>query len=65
MTLEHVTVMPLDEPVAQGIGRLLAQSGTSDVVDAQVALAGLAMGGVVLTSDPEEIAALGAAVLSL
>ncbi|MCP9491765.1 MAG: hypothetical protein MSC31_18105 [Solirubrobacteraceae bacterium MAG38_C4-C5] len=65
LTLDHVTVMPLDEPTAFGIGTLLAQSGTSDVVDAQVALAGMALRGVVLTSDPDDIAALGAEVLAL
>lgn len=57
--------MVLDETAARGIGVLLAQSGTSDIVDAQVALAGLAHRGTVLTSDPDDIAALGADVLAL
>ncbi len=50
-----VRVHALDEAVALRVGVLLARSGTSDVVDAHVALLGRALGARVLTSDPDDL----------
>ena len=53
---EHTTkVEPLDTTAARQIGRLLARSGTADIVDGHVALVALQTGGTVLTSDPDDI----------
>lgn len=52
---EFARVHPLDRVVALRIGALLARSGTSDVVDAHVALLGRALGAKVLTSDPDDL----------
>jgi hypothetical protein len=49
---------PMMEEMARSIGRLLAVAGTSDVVDAMVVLGASARGDAILTSDPEDIAAL-------
>ncbi len=55
--LRAVGEQPLDQEVARAIGPLLARTGTSDVVDAAVAL--LAHDGdVVFTSDPGDLARL-------
>ncbi|MGH3979951.1 MAG: hypothetical protein ACRDRZ_13290 [Pseudonocardiaceae bacterium] len=55
---EAVCVDPLSEEVAYRVGLLLAMSGASDVVDAHVVLLARRMGAIVLTSDPDNIAAL-------
>lgn len=65
LSLDSVEVAPLDRSVARPIGELLAASGTSDVVDAHVALLGSLHDGTVLTSDPDDLAALGARVVAL
>jgi len=54
-----VDAAPLTEPVALAIGRLLAQAGTGDVVDAALVLTA-ADGDVIYTSDPSDIAHLAA-----
>jgi hypothetical protein len=51
-------VATLDRASALAVGRLLAESGTSDVVDAHVVTVARAMGLPVLTSDPDDLAAL-------
>lgn len=52
--LAGIDVLPLDEAHARRAGELLGVTGTSDVVDAHVAvLAG--RGDEVLTSDPEDM----------
>ncbi len=53
-----VRVDPLSEDVAYRLGLLLAKSGTSDVVDAHVALLARRLQATVLTSDPDDLKAL-------
>lgn len=53
-----VRVDPLSEDVAYRLGLLLAKSGTSDVVDAHVALLARRLQATVLTSDPDDLTAL-------
>jgi hypothetical protein len=47
--------IPFTEDVAEAVGRLLARSGTADVVDAAVIIAAISHGGAVLTSDPNDL----------
>lgn len=49
------------EEVAHGVGRLLARSDTSDVVDAAVVLLAVSHGGLVLTSHPGDLERLASA----
>jgi siroheme synthase len=49
------TVFPLDRVDATSIGRLLAASGTSDIVDAHVVICGRRSGQRVVTSDPGDL----------
>lgn len=58
----HVHIVALDADDARRVGLLLAASRTTDVVDAHVAVCALRRGGPVLTSDPEDIAALAPSV---
>lgn len=51
-------VMPLDRVDATGVGRLLAASGTADIVDAHVVLCAKRTGQVVVTSDPDDLRTL-------
>ncbi|MGH3779073.1 MAG: PIN domain-containing protein, partial [Pseudonocardiaceae bacterium] len=53
-----VRVDPLSEDVAYRLGLLLAKSGTSDVVDAHVALLARRLHATVVTSDPDDLTAL-------
>lgn len=50
--------VPFTEDVAEAVGRLLASSGTSDVVDAAVVIAAISHGCAVLTSDPGDLTKL-------
>lgn len=59
---QAVRVDPMSDDVAYRLGLLLAKSGGSEVVDAHVALLARRLGGTVLTSDPEDLAALGPAL---
>ncbi|ADP80427.1 PIN domain-containing protein [Pseudofrankia inefficax] len=52
---DTVRVEPLTESVAMKVGRLLAVTGTSDVVDGHVALLARDLGAPVVTSDPKDI----------
>jgi predicted nucleic acid-binding protein len=52
---EVVRVHALTESTAYKIGVRLSASGTTDVVDAHVALLGRSIGAVVLTSDPTDL----------
>jgi hypothetical protein len=56
-TLPGLDVAVLDEPAAKKVGGLLGSSGTSDLVDAHVALL-VHPGEQVLTSDDQDIKAL-------
>jgi hypothetical protein len=47
--------LPFTEDIAEAVGRLLALSGTADVVDAAVVVAAMSHGGIVLTSDPGDL----------
>jgi hypothetical protein len=49
------TVVPLDRVDATSIGRLLAASGTTDIVDAHVVICGRRNGQRVITSDPGDL----------
>lgn len=48
-------VVPLDRVDATGVGRILAASGTADVVDAHVVLCARRTGQPVATSDPGDL----------
>lgn len=51
-------VVPLDRVDATHVGRLLAASGTADVVDAHVVICARRADQRVATSDPDDLAAL-------
>jgi hypothetical protein len=53
---------PLRHADAKQIGELLRDSGTSDVVDANVAVLAGRLGVPVITSDPDDISRLNAAI---
>lgn len=57
-----VRVEALDEQAAMQVGTLLGTSGSSDVVDAHVALLAARVRGVVYTSDPDDLRALNQAL---
>jgi hypothetical protein len=48
-------VVPLDRVDATNVGRLLAASGTRDIVDAHVVICARRRGQQVATSDPEDL----------
>jgi hypothetical protein len=48
-------VVALDRVDATGVGRLLAASGTADVIDAHVVLCARRTGQAVATSDPADL----------
>lgn len=48
-------VVPLDRVDATSVGRLLAASGTADVVDAHVVVCARRAGQTVATSDPDDL----------
>ena len=53
-----VHVVVLDDPTARAVGALVARSDHHDIVDVSVALCAAERGHVVLTSDPDGIAAV-------
>ncbi|MGQ0777752.1 MAG: hypothetical protein ACT4NY_25645 [Pseudonocardiales bacterium] len=53
-----VHVVVLDDPTAWAVGALVARSDHHDIVDVSVALCAAERGHVVLTSDPDDIAAV-------
>ena len=55
-----VQVVALDDPTARAVGALAARSGHHDVVDVSVALCAAERGHIVLTSDPNDLAAVNA-----
>jgi predicted nucleic acid-binding protein len=63
----EVTIADLDGPTARAVGELCSVTGTSDVVDAHVALHARRHRLAVVTSDPDDFAAFGSqvAVISL
>lgn len=48
-------VVPMDRVDATNVGRLLAASGTSDIVDAHVVVCARRAGQQVVTSDPDDL----------
>lgn len=58
----NVDIVALDADDARRIGLVLAAAGTTDVVDAHVAVCALRRGETVLTSDPEDIKTLAPTV---
>lgn len=56
--LKVVTVHPFED--GRPVGRLLARSTTSDVVDAHLVTCAVRIGHDILTGDPEDIAPLTA-----
>lgn len=54
----RTVVVPLDRVDATSVGRLLAASGTSDVVDAHVVVCARRAGQAIVTSDPADLHAL-------
>lgn len=53
-----VDIVAMDDEAARRVGLLLRTRKRADVVDAHVALCALQFGHAVMTSDPEDIAAL-------
>lgn len=51
----ETNLIVLDGPDATAVGLLLAQTGTSDVVDAHVAVCARRAEQAVITSDPEDL----------
>ncbi len=60
--LPETDFIPLNRDDASSVGRLLAASGTSDVVDAHVVLCARRQGQPVITSDPDDILLLDPAI---
>jgi len=58
LTLRGCEIVPFEEDDISPVGKLLARSGTSDVVDGFVALTAVKEGAAVVTSDPDDIAHL-------
>jgi predicted nucleic acid-binding protein len=48
-------LIPLDGPDATAVGRLLARTGTADIVDAHVAICAQRAGQAVVTSDADDL----------
>jgi predicted nucleic acid-binding protein len=57
-----VVVAPLGQAEAQAVGRLCAARGTTDIVDAHVALVARATGSLLVTSDPDDLQRLDPAL---
>lgn len=60
--LRGCRVTPLDEATAREAGRALMLSGVSDVIDAVVVVLAVRHGDVVLTSDPDDLERIAAAL---
>lgn len=53
--LRGCDVSAMDEAAARATGELLGAAGTADPVDGSVAVLGVRLGAVVVTSDPDDI----------
>lgn len=51
-------VVPLDHEQARRVGEICRRTGTSDIVDASVIVCAKARGHEVVTSDPDDLAAI-------
>lgn len=56
--LKTITIHPLDG--GSPVGQLLAQTTTSDVVDAHVVITAIRLGHDILTGDPDDLTTLSA-----
>lgn len=56
--LKTITIHPLDD--GRPVGQLLAQTRTSDVVDAHLVITAVRLGDDVLTGDPDDLTILSA-----
>lgn len=62
VSTEGTEIHALDEEQARAAGTLLALTRTSDVVDATVVLVTRSVGGVAITSDPDDLRTLDPAL---
>jgi hypothetical protein len=53
--LRGCRILPLTEREARAAGAVLARSGTDDLIDAVVVVDAIAHGGVLVTSDPDDM----------
>lgn len=60
--LKGCVIEALAENAAREVGRLLATNGSADVVDAAVVVSAASRGDLVVTSDPDDLAALATAL---
>jgi predicted nucleic acid-binding protein len=58
--LRGCDIMPFAAEQAHAVGRLLAKSATTDIVDAHLALTAAHTGAVLITSDPDDFRTLAA-----
>jgi predicted nucleic acid-binding protein len=58
LALRSCQIVPFDDSHVSPVGELLARAGTSDVVDALVALTAAVENAAVITSDPQDIGLL-------
>ena len=56
----EVEIVPLDQELARSSGELCGASGTSDVIDASVAIVARERRDTILTSDPDDLRRLDA-----
>ena len=62
LRLATVTVVPLAEPEARAAGALCGHAGTADIVDASVVICARDRHHAVISSDPDDLAALDPAL---
>ncbi|MGH8908897.1 MAG: PIN domain-containing protein [Egibacteraceae bacterium] len=55
LAAEEVRIAPLDGAEARAVGQLCGASGTADAADASVVLLARRVGGVAVTSDPNDL----------
>lgn len=65
LAARQVTIEPLDDQRARAAGQLCGVRGTADVIDASVVLCARARKHRVVTSDPDDLAALDATLASI
>lgn len=58
--LKAITIHPLDD--GRSVGQLIAQTSTSDVVDAHLVITAVRLGDDILTGDPADITVLSTAL---
>lgn len=55
VSAEGIVIHPLDGLSARAAGQLCAATATSDIVDASVVIVARSVGGVTVTSDPDDL----------